>query len=505
VKSTLYMKLAEKIRKKHIDPSVRKVGHYSAGRPRIVLREYLPAIDQLCQTTGASPETIRKALKFLANQGYIVTGRGKRAEVVTSLSPEEETYCPPAVARVVEEIAARISSGQFLLHQLLPKFEYLSHDLHTSRRTLHHALAVCRKEELVYKQGKFWYAGPSSSLTFRDQVMHKPLLPPVFKGSVVLVSGSQKEWVGLNNQRTVGKFIQDFCSELSLVHFSITLYFYSVNPGSPVVLPPDCRAIVLFYQKANFSRSFLKTLVPDYRVPVYLFDQNDRYTNSTRYQRIHRNETHAIHLVLKTLYENGHRRIWIPVLSVAHQKPYELLWIQRRLHSIQKCARSHFAAMEILVSEHAQSFWSAPEGDLGHFIDQPDSILARILPPELCKDLLPDQCREILFAHTPDWKGPLLHQKCTAIIALNEFMAREFLLWLKEAGYSVPQDISMISFDNWVLAQLLNLTSIDFRWATLPYQTAQAIAGNLPCIHTSRNEIASLPVLIHRGSVAPVR
>lgn len=57
--------------------------------------------------------------------------------------------------------------------------------------------------------------------------------------------------------------------------------------------------------------------------------------------------------------------------------------------------------------------------------------------------------------------------RMTAVIAINDFSAMGIVKCLKERGYSIPEDISVVSYDNTYIAEIgmPPLTSIDYNYA----------------------------------------
>jgi len=57
-----------------------------------------------------------------------------------------------------------------------------------------------------------------------------------------------------------------------------------------------------------------------------------------------------------------------------------------------------------------------------------------------------------------------LEERPTAIIAINDFAASGAVRAIKEHGLRIPEDISLVSFDNTYIAELTipKLTSIDY-------------------------------------------
>lgn len=94
----------------------------------------------------------------------------------------------------------------------------------------------------------------------------------------------------------------------------------------------------------------------------------------------------------------------------------------------------------------------------------------------------------------------------TAVIAINDFSAAGILRSIREHGYRVPEDISLVSYDNTYISQLAmpQLTSIDYSYEEFGEKLVEtavaALEGNDPpqlCLIT--------PTLVERASSAQAR
>ncbi len=99
---------------------------------------------------------------------------------------------------------------------------------------------------------------------------------------------------------------------------------------------------------------------------------------------------------------------------------------------------------------------------------------------------------------------------CTAVIAVNDLVAIEFMRFLRETNRSVPGDISIISFDDIDLCDCQSppLTSISQNTDDMGSMVIQAILTqeNSPVnanMHTTR-QLALSPVLVERESVRQI-
>ncbi len=99
-----------------------------------------------------------------------------------------------------------------------------------------------------------------------------------------------------------------------------------------------------------------------------------------------------------------------------------------------------------------------------------------------------------------------LPDRPTAVIAINDFAASGIIRSIKEHGLSIPEDISIVSFDNTYIAEVTmpKLTSVDYdykNYGKLLISTAIAVANGKTCKAAQMVE----PKLVIRESSGPVR
>ena len=99
-----------------------------------------------------------------------------------------------------------------------------------------------------------------------------------------------------------------------------------------------------------------------------------------------------------------------------------------------------------------------------------------------------------------------LPDRPTAVIAINDFAASGIIRSIKEHGLNIPEDISIVSFDNTYIAEVTmpKLTSVDYdykNYGKLLISTAIAVANGEACKNTQMVE----PKLVIRESSGPVK
>jgi hypothetical protein len=93
----------------------------------------------------------------------------------------------------------------------------------------------------------------------------------------------------------------------------------------------------------------------------------------------------------------------------------------------------------------------------------------------------------------------------SAVIVPSDAYAMATYHWLVAAGYRIPRDLSLISFDNSSLVRPWPVSSIDFGFGHLGYQAFHAIIGDLPVKSDAKGDVCARAMVQHYGSVGPAR
>ena len=95
---------------------------------------------------------------------------------------------------------------------------------------------------------------------------------------------------------------------------------------------------------------------------------------------------------------------------------------------------------------------------------------------------------------------------CTAVLAANDCMANGVMMALRDKGLSVPDDVSVIGFDDELYKTIPNsiLTSVKFRHRELGIRALNEVVAGLEA-PSSRSRTLVSGVLVERASVRDLR
>ena len=93
----------------------------------------------------------------------------------------------------------------------------------------------------------------------------------------------------------------------------------------------------------------------------------------------------------------------------------------------------------------------------------------------------------------------------SALVCGNDVMALGALDALHELGLRVPQDVSVVGYDNTVVGARVNLTSVDQHARELGHLAAQAVESLIQGEEAAAHSAILKPLLIVRGTTAGLR
>jgi DNA-binding LacI/PurR family transcriptional regulator len=80
---------------------------------------------------------------------------------------------------------------------------------------------------------------------------------------------------------------------------------------------------------------------------------------------------------------------------------------------------------------------------------------------------------------TPFLLDLFTNHRVSALICPSDYYAKQIYLWCHNAGYAIPGDLSIISFDNRADRYTGSLSSIEFGFGHLGYAAFHTITGDI--------------------------
>jgi DNA-binding LacI/PurR family transcriptional regulator/DNA-binding transcriptional regulator YhcF (GntR family) len=464
---------------------------------------------ELARRYGVSYATMGKAIAALAKKGLIESRRGTGVRIVNALrSKGPDSDWDTSQKRLLDTIRSRLQSGEYQVGRQAPKMHFFVVSEKVSFTTVSEAFKRLASEGLMHKEGKRWLWGPHPVSPVRLRGNQVPVC-------IAAISG-MSWWNAYFSMPFCNLFTLPFKTEMDAHGIKIEPASVDIidQPGEFIpggINEVDRMAAALgdkylgaiamtVFPRESHLREFLDRLSRR-KKPVLFFDSADKGPFISRqqlahprsYYRLHLDETAAVQLALSELTKRGHRVIGIHGSESAD-------WAQRRAGKIEHIAKSIPGSPRIIRAEQAEHYWGflTPAETPGMH-----ATLVNILRTESMSRHPGDKesgTRELLISHTGSF-ARLLQQGVTAIISLNDYMAREHYYWCKTAGLRVPEDISIISFDKVPESVLFPVSTIDFGFSRLGYLAAHAIIGDIPIYADRLGNMPGRYTLVDRGSL----
>jgi DNA-binding transcriptional ArsR family regulator len=498
-----YRDLAERIYSDH------------AGDPGWNGYAQLTPLSAVVRRYGTSHPTLRKALAVLYETGRALK---RSAQCIYLVDPRQYSGLddiPEAVdpdQKLHKILREQILGGYYKSRVQLPKIGYFVLTYSVSPNTVCHTLKRLESEGLIYKSGRKWFCGSPRKLLSQG---HDVNFRDSYSGSaevVLIIARNFNHYCYISNEPMYRTYMETCLRELYFNGISTEVCYmeegYHPHAGIDAIishidsLGRRHRGTLLIGSEKSFAPERVAALLRKGKLTVW-FDIN-RLSQTGPFAELLRdrrlivsltNEEDAVRLVLEKLHQLGHRRVAIPVFRHLAEHPYSREWVARRIDLIRGLSRELDCGLEIRTVAHDEPFFFYKP--YSHLIQNPDYIEES--PVEIGRE----QYARILRGRTPLFREVLSGFRATAIIGLNDYMGREYVVWCYWAGVAVPQTLSVISFDNRVDADALRLTSVDFGFDYSGHQTAHRFIGTLPMRKRTTISIPSRPWLVERGSIGP--
>jgi len=398
--------------------------------------------------------------------------------------------------QLYSRLAEEIGQGKYLVGEPLPKVRYLAAAEKVSDHTVREALRMLEESQVIRRHGRGYVAGTTGDTRH-----------PV----ILSCQPKQDWWNAAFDNRWFAPACSAFMRETTLSLTRVVPVLWQQNAPEHFVQGPERieRSVhelgdrflgVLIsgqnWDYLNHAGVDLPALIRWFvrlRKPVIWLDpidefhchnpkavERDAYARMgqdprvrARYTRCHLNEEHGLRIAIDALYALGHRDIGLPLFTEDEDKGAPVR-VARLISMAGK-----YRDMRITVGR----------------VPKPETVDSYTLRGTQ-RDLRP--CAQAM-------KTFVSGNRFTALIALNDRMARLLYPALRVAGYTAPDDLSFVSFDN--EARLLfpwQISSVDFGIGYLGYVAYHLLAGDLRLRRDGLN-LCSRCTLNHFGSLGMAR
>lgn len=462
---------------------------------------------ELALTYKVSRTTINKYLKILQKENLVLGGRGSNPH-----KPHKPTSLAISLVHtdlkenLYKQLSSSIRNGLYRTGETLPKRAFFAQEFKISERAITQVMRRLATDGLLHRQGKQFVVGSST-------VFVKTNEPAV----ILIVMPRIVSWRQLFNERT-----EQFCWEFQfqIQRHQIQILHIVMKPEQNIDRPitwdeqaianlisslgPRYRGTLIIGKRAELPE--LDTMViflRHFKQAVVWFDQNDEYAFAERENiyRCHFCEESAIFTALSYLRRRGHT-------VCAYPKYDNRDWILEREKLLRSTAQKLKMKLFVPPTLDESIVDISTHNDL-KLVEQIKQMYAK---SQLITELQKPKNGQFGTANLADllWNDerihfallirPCLDEKCTAIIAPNDWFGVRYNGLLNRAGIRVPNECSLISFDNRQGLFFRPLTTVDFGFASLAHMTFRLFLKDLPSSKNKSN-IPATSMVIERGSV----
>jgi DNA-binding GntR family transcriptional regulator len=473
----------------------------------------LDSILDLSRNFSVSKATMQKALDSLKEEGLLESFRGKGT--FRKGQAHGAANQGSSLMTLSGRLRDRILAGTYRIGQPLPKVGFISSQEGMSPDTVCAALKILADEGLVRKQGKRWLAGKPdaqlNSISASSRIQHRN--PP----AILLLVPDYAYWDKAYHEDHPGKFVQNFYLEIE--RMGIETHMVTVSDSGES----------FFAHGRPRIQSLIQSLGDRYKGTMYIAHDADmgllswlgRFKNpvvwldleclvkdmdmrsipgGAKLFRCLKDEEGAVTMALDTLAGLGHYRIGFPIL-----RSPEFPWMIHRSQVLKEIAATYKPLMAIVEIEHHEDFWSpkpwqGPE-DFTAWLKTRYATANKVSKKgHSLREMVPSLMEMLDKEKSARFGGPV-----TAILAPNDYFAHQYYMWFREIGVKVPEDVTLLSFDNNHFSRPYSIASIDFGFSDLSYQVAHIFIGDIPIKADSLHNLRGRPVLMGRETLASLK
>jgi DNA-binding GntR family transcriptional regulator len=485
----------------------------------------LPSITELVKHYRASTASVRLALCRLRDKGLVSIAQGRRAVIVRDESPAREDALGPSMTSedaLYQRMRAAIETGTYRSAQPLPKYSYLVAAEKVAVRTVVRVYRRLVRDGLICKKGRSYIVGQSPPAA--------GTIPHHLRKVIIVLQPTEATWDDFTNASWISPFLQTFIREMSMFGVELRAMLFDRGEFSPcydgtaltreeitrVVKQLDHRLVGFLVvnmlwadHHAGHAREYLSLMrwLCEFKKRVAFFEPiydtahadipgpqpHEMLEEQLRHPLVRRNfvrccydPENQIPLALSILRKHGHRLLGFPTPGPKAQ------WMDDRIVALRSAIAQGKLPMHICDSTDCPALFDIhPEMSIGDVkgllltIDAPfapaliDAVGAMGTSSTRVGDLSPAQ--QELIHLTPHLGAFLAKPDLTAIVAPNDEHARRFYRWCAAASTKIPDNLSLLAFDNWIEGSFpYAISSINFGFDNLGYAAFHILLGDVP-------------------------
>ena len=480
-----------------------------------------PSLNELKRQFRISTPTAIKVVHTLADNGLIDVVRGKKTVIKSEFLPEQSApQLPPSstenVAAYIEEALAR---GEWTTGMPLPKVSFFTNACGVSAATVCKAFTLLEQKDSIHKQGKFWIAGspPKSSASAM------PRIQAMRSRSAILIFAPTYKQFKQHRLSMVG-FYDSMVAELEKYGISAELVIAGHDDALDATFPTGKDAML--QRIVALGEAYKGVVVPNmlraapnlgewiefflsFKKPVIWLDHDrygqffDRKRFKTKYFfRFAPALDLGPRIALEALHSYGHRIVVTPFMKVLSNAQ----WHITRNEELVKYAAELSPPIQVKVRKQDDFFpmrQISPAANLvvEDWLKDQESA-ARAACRGGSQSQVETKLQTLVMNAFPSLKGMVRDREVTAIIAPNQAVGINYMYWMSAARIRVPEEMSVIAFDNRKEYFHYPLSIIDWGYSTLGYRAAAVFTRAVPTRHGRWGSIVVEPSLRDRGSVA---
>ncbi len=462
----------------------------------------LPTVRQLVKAYRTSSVTVVEALRLLQQRG-VVEQRNRRREYVVAgtAEPDLSSLVAGRQSDAHEELADRLKADIFSRsvlddRMLLSQKELCAH-YGCHPRTLWAALTQLCRQGIIERTGRRYrvrYAVASRRASSRTYFASNPRVIQAYQYNIVSCVNAIER-------------------QLERMDWGDLQFMLAFDPAEADGFDRHRAAGIIYtaYHPTHQWYDFLSSL---HMVPVAIIDPSHGAEPS-----LVRGRRRLLHLiadqagagarVAAALASKGHRSI----AFVSHMEPSGA-WVAARMEGVQRVYATESSSYRLrIVAVPAKRPRPPAIAELSHTVTELGNRareLSDILPGSVGDEYLVGgfnlvSAAEIAHGMQETFKALLEHRDVTAWVCVNDELASAALHFLSRAGVRVPQDISLVGFDNAPLAARLGISTYDFCYDRMGNLAVQWLANPSSLSRKMRKTMLVEGAVLMRPSLGPAR